>query len=232
MGTLIGIVGESGTGKSTSIENLNPQETFIINVANKPLPFRGAKKKYVALNKDNPNGNYAATSNPETIYKLMKMVSDKRPDIKTLIVEDSSYVTSFEIFDRAKENSYTKQVEIADHYARILRTVQELRDDLIVVIITHPDVEYDSMGQVIKRKIKTYGKMTDKYMSLDGLFTYILFSGVITPEEEDAEARYVFETNDPTKISTAKSPRGAFEDRYIDNDLQYVIERIHEYNEG
>lgn len=73
--------------------------------------------------------------------------------------------------------------------------------------------------------------MTDKYMSLDGLFTYILFSGVLTSEDSQ-EARYIFETNDPTKVSTAKSPRGAFEDRYIDNDLKYVIDKINEYNEG
>lgn len=231
MGTLIGVVGESGTGKSTSIENLKPEETFIINVANKPLPFRGAKRKYTPLNKENPNGNYAATFNPETISKLMKMISDKRTEVKTLIIEDSSYITSFEIFDRAKENSYTKQVEIADHYARILRTVQDLRDDLMVIIITHPDVEYDSMGQIVKRKIKTYGKMTDKYMTLDGLFTYILFSGVLLAEDGEEQPRYIFETNDPTKISTAKSPKGVFTDRYIDNDLQFVIEKIREYNE-
>ena len=69
-------------------------------------------------------------------------------------------------------------------------------------------------------------------MSLDGLFTYILYSGVIVTEDDGVSARYVFETNDPTKISTAKSPRGVFEERYIDNDLKYVIDKINEYNEG
>lgn len=163
----------------------------------------------------------------------MIMVSEKKPEVKVLIIEDSSYITSFEIFDRAKENSYTKHVEIAKHFSDILRRVQSLRDDLTVVIITHPDTERDSMGNIISRKIKTYGKMTDKYMSLDGLFTYILFSGVINEVTEEGEvARYVFETNDPSKISTAKSPRGMFEDRYIDNDLKFVIDKINEYNEG
>lgn len=232
MGNLLGIVGESGSGKSTSIETLDPTETFIINVANKPLPLRGWKKKYKPLNKENPMGNYVHSSNPETIGKLMQMVSTKRPEIKHLIIEDSSYITSFEIFDRAKESSYTKQIEIAKHYADILRDVQELRDDLFVIVITHPDVERDNLGQVVSKKIKTYGKMTDKYMSLDGLFTYILYSGVIVTEEDGVSARYVFETNDPTKISTAKSPRGVFEERYIDNDLKFVIDKINEYNEG
>ena len=159
MGTLIGIVGESGRGKSTSLRNLNHEETFIINVAGKALPIRGYKKKYIDVKaSDMKTGNYVETHNPETIYKFMRMVSEKRPEIKVLVIEDSSYVTSFEIFDRAKESSYTKQVEIADHYARILRTVQELREDLYVVVVTHPDVERDAMGEITNMKIKTYGK--------------------------------------------------------------------------
>lgn len=234
MGTLIGVVGESGRGKSTSLRNLNHEETFIINVAGKALPIKGYKKKYINVKTDPKNGNYAETYNPETIYKFMKMVSDKRPEIKVLVVEDSSYVTSFEIFDRAKESSYTKQVEIADHYARILRTVQELRDDLFVVVITHPDVERDSMGEVVNMKIKTYGKMTDKYMSLDGLFTYIFFAQTLVDEDPGGAVttRYVFDTNDPKKISTAKSPFGVFEERYIDNDINAAIVAINAYNEG
>lgn len=232
MSSLIALVGESGTGKSTSIENLDPATTFIINVANKPLPFRNFRQKYVPMTNDNPTGNYKVVNKASSILTIMRMV-DKRPEIKTLIVEDSSYTTSFEIFDRASESSYTKQVEIASHYASILRLGQELRDDLTIVIVCHPDIEKDHMGEVSLRKIKTYGKMTDKYMSLDGLFTYVLFSGVIWEDEdgnETKEPRYVFDTNDPTKISTAKSPRGVFSTRYIDNDLQHVIEAINEYN--
>ena len=57
MANLIMILGESGTGKSTSIENLDPKETFIIQVVNKPLPFRGYKTKYSLRNKENPKGN-------------------------------------------------------------------------------------------------------------------------------------------------------------------------------
>ena len=49
------IIAESGSGKSTSIRNLEPKETFIINIANKPLPFRGWKKNYTQISKSNPN---------------------------------------------------------------------------------------------------------------------------------------------------------------------------------
>ena len=58
MANLIAIVGQSGTGKSSSIRNLDPTETFIINIASKPLPFKGWRIKYTIWSKDNTNGNY------------------------------------------------------------------------------------------------------------------------------------------------------------------------------
>ena len=88
MGQGILVIGESGSGKSTSIESLDPKETFIINVKNKPLPFRGWKNNYLPFTKDTPNGNYIGTDDPSTMYKIMQHVSDKMPQIKNLIVED------------------------------------------------------------------------------------------------------------------------------------------------
>ena len=233
MAELIGIVGKSGVGKSTSIRTLDPATTFIINVASKPLPFQGWKRKYTPYSKETPQGNYRATSDPATIDTILNIINVRRPEIKTVVLEDSSYIMSFEIFDRAKENSYTKQVEIAQHYSNILRKAHTLRDDLILVVITHPDEEMDSFGTITGQKLKTYGKMTDKYMSLDGLFTYVLFARVLAEgEEESATYRYVFDTNDHSKISTAKSPMGVFKERYIDNDLKLVVDSINAYNYG
>ena len=45
MAELCAIVGNSGSGKSTSIRNLDPKSTFIINIAKKALPFKGFKKR-------------------------------------------------------------------------------------------------------------------------------------------------------------------------------------------
>ena len=68
------IIGESGSGKSTSLENLDPVETFIINVGQKPMPFRGWKANYRKLTKDNPMGNYIETDNHATIVQTMKHI--------------------------------------------------------------------------------------------------------------------------------------------------------------
>lgn len=234
MAELIGIVGKSGVGKSTSIRTLDPKSTFIINVASKPLPFRGWKKMYTKLSADKSTGNYAATSKVPIIDKLLDIINNKRPEIKTVVLEDSSYLMSFEIFDRATENSYTKQIEIAEHYASVLRKAHVLRDDLMLIVITHPDEEKDTFGEVTELKMKTYAKMTDKYMSLDGLFTYVFFAKSIVDDDtgEETTYRYVFDTNDHSKISTAKTPMDVFNTRYIDNDLKVVVDKINAYNNG
>ena len=82
------VIAESGTGKSTSIETLDPSETFIVNVANKPLPFKGWKKKYTLWSKDNPTGNMYDKSTVPNIEACIKYVNDKRPEIKNLVIDD------------------------------------------------------------------------------------------------------------------------------------------------
>ena len=52
MANVIAVVGDTGTGKSTSMATLNPKETFIVNVLNKPLPIKGGKAKYNAEEKN------------------------------------------------------------------------------------------------------------------------------------------------------------------------------------
>ena len=88
MGQGILIIAESGAGKSTSIESLDPTETFIINVANKPLPFKGWRKKYVAWSKENLGGNLYDKATPESIEACLRYISEKRPEIKNVVIDD------------------------------------------------------------------------------------------------------------------------------------------------
>ena len=93
------IIADSGTGKSTSIRNLDPKETFIINIANKPLPFKGWKKNYTNISKENPKGNMTSASSASGIVKAMQHVNDKMPQVKTLVIDDWQYMSSFEYFN-------------------------------------------------------------------------------------------------------------------------------------
>lgn len=100
------IIAESGSGKSTSLRNLNPDETFIINIANKPLPFKGWKSKYSLINKENPLGNMSNVSSGAGVMKVMDHVNEKLPHIKTLVIDDWQFMSSFEYFDRAAEKGW------------------------------------------------------------------------------------------------------------------------------
>ena len=88
MSNTILIIGESGTGKSSSLRNLNHEETFILNVLDKPLPFKGFKHKYIKENAEERKINYFTTKDPNKIINLIKSINERRPEIKTLVIDD------------------------------------------------------------------------------------------------------------------------------------------------
>ena len=229
MAELIAIVGESGSGKTTSIRNLNPETTFIISTTGKRPGIKGAKKKYTdfKINKETKEvtGNFYTTSNIDQIASVMKLINTKMAHIKTLIIDDYQYLQGFESMARVDEKGYAKFTDIAKHAYGVLKSGMDLRDDLFVVIITHSENIGDNINPYYK--IKTLGKMLDSVITLEGLFTYVLFTKVIN----DGEAvQYKFLTNSDGSC-TAKSPMGLFDDMLIDNDLDFVINKITEYNE-
>ena len=216
------IIAESGAGKSTSIESLNPDETFIINVANKPLPFKGWKKKYTLWSKENPGGNMYDKAGAQNIEACIKYVNDKRPEIKNLIIDDFQYMSSFEFFDRSDEKGYEKFTQIGAHLARIARMPKDLREDLMVFFLTHAEEGTDVEGKR-KFKAKTIGRMVDEKLTLEGLFSIVLFGKV--KKNKEGQIRYIFETMNNGE-NTCKSPRGMFDTFEIPNDLSFVRDSI------
>jgi len=225
MANLIAIVGASGAGKSSSIRTLNPEETFIINVASKPLPFKGWRSKYTVWNKDNPNGNYINTSDVPTINKILAYINTKRPEIKNVILEDTQYIMAFEYMDRASEKGFQKFTDIAQKFYSVLKNGITMRDDLNIIMTCHS--ENVGTADDPSFKIKTLGKLLDNSITVEGLFTYVLFADI--QRGEDDAPKYVFQTHSDGS-TTAKSPMGCFDEDYIPNDLQYVIDKIREYD--
>jgi|TARA_B110000259_G_scaffold49673_1_gene58276 hypothetical protein len=221
------VIADSGTGKSTAIRDLNPDETFIINIANKPLPFKGWKSSYTQINKENPKGNLTITSTAQGIVKAMNHVNDKLGHIKTIIVDDWQYMSSFEYFDRAHEKGYDKFTQIASNLAMVAKLPKDLRDDLTVIFLTHSEESTDLNGNR-KVKAKTIGKMIDNTLTLEGLFSIVLFGKV--NKNDDGELSYGFETQNNGE-NTCKSPQGMFEDFFIPNNLQYVKDCMKKYEE-
>lgn len=228
---MIAIVGESGSGKTTSIRNLDPSETFIISTTGKRPGIKGAKKKYqdFKVNKETKemSGNFYTSSNIESIKQMMKIVNLKMPNVKVLVIDDFQYLQAFEAMARVDEKGYGKFTDMAKHAYEALKTGMDMRDDLFIVVSTHSENTGDNLNPYYK--IKTQGKMLDSVITLEGLFTYVLFTKVV--KDESDKVQYKFLTNSDGTC-TAKSPMGLFEDLLIDNDLDYVIKKIQEYNEG
>jgi hypothetical protein len=209
-------MGESGTGKSTSIRNLNPTETFIINVLNKPLPFRGYKRSYTRVSADGSTGNYYSSDNYEHIDLVIRKINAKRLEIKTLILDDFQYLMATEFMSRALERGYDKFSEIGKHAFDLLKLLPTLRDDLDVFVLTHS--EANELG---KMKIKTIGKMLDQNIVIEGLYAMVL-------QTELTDGNYHFITQGDAR-HIAKSPMGMFEERNIPNDLAFVKNKMHDY---
>ncbi len=210
------IYGESGSGKSTSIRTLPPEETFILNVVGKPLPFRGSSKVYKKLSPDGLEGNYYSTDNHQMIMKLIKIINEKRPDIKYLVIDDFGFTLANDFMRKALIKGYDKYSELAKNTFEILTIVNDLRQDLFCFVMMHCEV--DANG---KSKPKTVGKMIDQYVCIEGKFTYV-FCTIVN------ERNYKFITNNDG-VHMAKSPMGLFDTQLIDNDLMFIADKINSY---
>lgn len=221
------ILGESGRGKTTSLRNLNPKETFIISTTAKPLPWRGWKKNYIKFDpKTNPEGNWCQCSKSTMIANLIKYVSVKRLEIKNIVIDDLQYAMAFEFMDRRKEKGYEKFNDIGGDFTDLLRVADIVRDDLKLIFTGHSENVGDAMNEYWT--LKTVGKMVKEKITPEGLFTYVFHA---TVEEGDSGMEYKFLTNtDGSHV--AKTPLGMFEDIKIDNDMNEIIKTIDAYNEG
>lgn len=226
MSEIIAVVGQTGTGKSTSIETLNPKETVVINVIGKPLPFRGWKQKYTPLTQE--GGNFYVSSDSAKIVSVLNHISQKRPEIKVIIIDDFQYLMSSEFMHRSSEQGWQKFTDIGRHAWDVITTAKSLREDLKVFILSHDQLIEDISPP--RRKIKTIGKMLDEKVTLEGLFTVVLFTDVIK-NQETGSLDYKFITQNDGS-TTSKSPKGMFKELTIPNDLSYVVKEIDRYYKG
>ncbi|MBY6932120.1 hypothetical protein [Clostridium botulinum] len=180
MGLPVLVLGESGSGKSTSMRNFEDGEVGIFNVASKPLPFR---KKLPKLN---------GASYKQIISGLAKS------KLKTYVIDDSQYLMAFQMFDKAKETGYGKFTDIALDFRNLIQfIITGVPDDVIVYFLHH--VETTETGKI---KAKTSGKMIDNQLTLEGLFSIVLLTTT-----DGTEHKFITQSDGYT---TAKSPMDMF----------------------
>ena len=134
---------------------------------------------------------------------------------------------AFEAMDRAGEKGFDKFTQIAQHFYLVLKGAIDLRDNLKVFVLVHAENTGDALNPNLK--IKTQGKMIDNMITVEGLFTYVLFTALVKDNDGNIQYKFMTQTDGST---TAKSPMGCFESLLIDNDLQEVINKMDQYNEG
>lgn len=200
MGVPVLIMGESGSGKSTSLRSFAPNEVVIYNVAGKPLPFRGGAK----LNRaDNVS------------YDKIKANMGKAK-FRCYVIDDSQYLLCFELFDRSGEKGYDKFTEMAMHFYDLIQFVIKRTPPDCIVYFLHHTEELDG-----RLKAKTIGKMLNEKLTVEGLFSIVIMA-------KNEDGTHVFVTKSDGR-DTVKTPMGMFEEEKIDNDLKAVDTTIREY---
>ena len=164
MGVCVLILGESGSGKSTSLRNFKPGTIGVLNVMGKPLPFRG----------DLQTADHA---NYGTIQQTLKA-----NNLKCYVVDDAGYLMQLENFRRINENGYGKFSDIALHFEQVIEWATQTDADTIVYLMMHVDV--DANG---KSKPRTVGKMIDEKFCIEGACPIVLYSTI-------QDGKYVFVT--------------------------------------
>jgi len=218
------ILGRSGTGKSTSIKNLNPKETVIFNVLKKRLPFKGSNALYNIENK-----NLFIIDEYTQLIQYLDSINTKALHVKNIVIDDMIYIMRKEYFRRAKESGYTKYTELAQHFQQIISTCENMRDDINIFFILHSE-DITSDNSITGYKVSTIGKLLDSQYNPVEVVPMVLYSDIKYDDKGNATyGFYTHRTMNGTIEIPAKSPNEMFTDDFIPNDLALVVKAMNEY---
>lgn len=215
MAQIMCVMGESGAGKTTSMEKLDPKSTMYIDCDKKGLSWKNWRKSYSGDKK-----NYLVTDEPSIALMTLRKVNEDEAfkHIKTIVVDTINGLMIADEMRRAKEKGYDKWQDLAQSIYDLIDYALTMRDDLTVIFVAHTQTDHDDNGFMFTR-IKTSGRKLDK-ITLESKFSTVLLAKVVDGE-------YLFETH--AKNSTAKTPKGAFDSDTIPNDITTVIEALKDY---
>lgn len=214
MSRLICIMGESGSGKTTSMRNLDPAATYYIDCDGKGLAWKGWRNQY-----SESKANYFRTRNIPKIEKAITKVSEGKPEVKVIVVDTLNTCMTDKEIKEMKEKSFGKWIDLAQFVWNLIETAGMQREDLTIIFVMHSETLLEENGYILTR-IHTNGRKLEK-TKLESLFGTVLLA------KRTEEGRYIFETQ--AQNSTAKSPMGAFETFEIDNDIQKVLDALAEF---
>ena len=212
---VIGIMGDSGSGKTTAFRNIDPKTTMYVDCDKKGLSWKGWKKSFNENNK-----NYLITDKPATARAMLKKVNEEQgfKHIKNIVFDTINGLMVADEMRRSKEKGYDKWQDLATCIYYLIDDALVVRPDLNVFFVAHTQTDLDDTGYKFTH-IKTSGKKLDKIVVESKLNTVLLAKCV--------DGKYLFETQ--SERSTAKSPLGMFESKEIPNDINIVLKAIDEF---
>ena len=215
MGNVIGIMGDSGSGKTTAMRNLDPKTTMYVDCDKKGLSWKGWKKDF-----NSKNENYLVTDEPGMAQTILKTVnkSEKFKHIKVIVFDTINGLMVADEMRRMKEKNYDKWADLASSIYDLVDDALIARDDLTIIFVAHTQTEQDESGYMFTH-IKTSGRKLDKIV-LESKMTTVLLA-------KCRDGNYVFETQ--SNRSTAKSPLGLLDSREIPNDITTVLKAFEEF---
>ncbi len=203
------VLGASGSGKTTSLRNMDPAHTLLIQPIKKPLPFKAPHWKLRTA--QNPAGNVFQTDDPEKIVAAMR-----KSHHDVVVLDDLQAILVNELMSRSSEAGYQKFSDIGRHTWDILNAAGSLAPQRRVYIMAH--TQTDEFGAI---RMKTVGRMVDEKIVPEGYFSIVLRT-----EARDGVYKFSTQTNGQDCV---KSPIDMFAERFIDNDLAAIDEAIFSY---
>lgn len=199
MASIVMVIGQSGTGKSTSLRNFKVGEASVINVSKKPMPF---PCELPVLN----CGNYS---------QIKELLS--KAQSPSIVIDDCTYLLVNEYMSKADERGFDKYTNMAKNFWDLINfCITELPDEKIIYFLGHSEKGDDG-----REHFKTVGKMLDNTVVCEGYCTVVLKTFV-------EDGKYFFATHN-NGYDTVKTPLGMYDVDKIENDLKAVDLRMREY---
>jgi hypothetical protein len=217
MSRLIAVMGESGSGKTTSMRNLDPATTVYFDCDKKGLSWKCWREQY-----NEEKNNYIVSDDVDYVTNLIQTISDnteKNGHVKTVVVDTINGLMVADEMRRMKEKGYDKWQDLAVSVYNLIDKALLFRDDLTIIFLAHTQTDREESSNYVFTHIKTSGKKLDKIV-LESKFPTVILAKII-------DGRHVFEVH--ANNSTAKTPLGAFEENIIDNDITKVLEALKDY---
>ena len=218
MARVLGVMGESGAGKTTAMRNLPPKQTFYMDCDKKGMNWKGWRKQYSVENK-----NYFSSDKFSTVLQMMDKIDtgENFKHIKYMVIDTLNgmmVANEMEILKKRGSDSRSMWNDLAQNGWEVVNKALAMRPDLTVIILCHCETVSDDNG-IVKTRIKTNGRKLEKLV-LESKMTTVVWA-----VRKEGKYRFILSADN----CTAKVPMGAFEEDECDNDIMIVLKALEDY---